>query len=537
MATVVLISLYDEFCIGLRYVASALGKAGHVAYLVNLKRYLKRAKAEDTLGLTEGYITQVSPFGEFFLNYPEPITAREKELFYDVLARLRPSVVGISVPSYHKALAASLSAEIKQRCADSGQPVFVVWGGVHPTVAPEECLDDADFICIGEGEHAFPELVSIVEKSPTAPHIAVENIWFKRNGEITRNEIRAPINSLDFLAFPQYDAAKEYLVDGDRTYHREEIRDSQILWNYKILTSRGCPFYCTFCIYSTLKARYPACKRLRRRSVENVIEELKAARRRNPLISIVEFEDDIFTINKSWLREFARQYAREIALPFWCYTHPLFCNAEILRLLKDCGIAYINMGIQSGSDRINRELYERKTTREQALRAARLIHEFDIPAIYDFITNNPYETEEDRRATLELLLDLPQPYEIHLGKLAFFPGTTMLRYLRERPPEAPLDESVYRFWNALYLLAAYSAGSRESLLAVLNDTYLRRNPALLWELLLTLARQRETIKDNSRLKEQTRALSEKLADLQRAYSAVTGKRSIRWLLRLANLVK
>jgi radical SAM superfamily enzyme YgiQ (UPF0313 family) len=89
------------------------------------------------------------------------------------------------------------------------------------------------------------------------------------------------------------------------------------------------------------------------------------------------------------------------------------------------GIAYITMGVQSGSDRINYEVFDRRTERKRVLAAMELIAKHDILANYDIITNNPYETDEDRMQTLTLLANIPGRFNLHMGKLAWFPGTTI----------------------------------------------------------------------------------------------------------------
>ncbi len=513
MGKMALISLYDEFCLGLRHVAGYLKGKGHDIIIIHFKRYVRQSR--ESLGSKEqgtthrsfedAYLVEVSPFGEFYMDYSIPYTQQELDLLLKVLSEGKIKYVGISVPSYHKKVAVELTRLIKKNLA-----LPVIWGGVHPTVAPMDCFDDegvVDFICLGEGERTIGEFIEALEEGEDISSRKIGGLWLRHNGKIVKSENRDVCQNLDELGFPLYDSDREFMIYENKIIHKEPLIDSQLYWMHKIMTSRGCPFSCSFCIYSTLRRDYEGLCKVRRRSPEHVIEELRRAKARMPQLMMVEFEDDIFTLQKPWLLEFAELYKKEIALPFWCYTYPVYVNDEYLSILKDMGIEYITMGIQSGSDRINREVFDRKTNRQTVLKAVELIAKHQIFPNYDIITNNPYETEVDRYQTLDFLTQIPGKFEFHLGKLAFFPGTTLTVRAEKEGMIGRCDEKTYEFWNALYLLARYNVADRETILKLTKDEFLRENPEVLWSALRQIATLE---KENEHLKDQIRQLSRQL---------------------------
>lgn len=524
---IALISLYDEYCLGVRSLAAYLTREGFVSYIINFKRHRVMPRNKAPIDVGSGYLTEVTPVGELYLCYPQPMSNKEMRLLLQLLSDIDPLVVGISVPSYYAGVAQELTTQIK-----TAKHKYVIWGGVHAIMVPEDCFQrGADFVCVGEGEEALTELVRLIYQGENPATIDLPGIWRRGNGdEIIRTPIRPLIADLDSLPFPQYDPAREFLIDDDRIYHRQPLTDSQIYWYYKIFSSRGCPYQCSFCLYSAVNERMAEWRRLRRRSVDSVIAEIQQIKRANPQMAMIEFEDDIFTINKKWLTEFAEKYPHAVGLPFWCYTHPKTCDKEMLELLKSAGIEYITMGIESGSDRINYEIFNRKVKREESLRAAELIYSSNIPANYDVITNNPFETEEDRLQTLDLLASIPGEYNLHLGKLAFFPGTSLWHRVKQEGINVSVDENLYRLWNALYLLAMFEPKSKSSLFLLSENTALRNNPQPLWDLLLTLAHQREKINSNY-------SLSKRVKFLEQELTALKNKKLVKAAVKVTDLLK
>lgn len=531
---VALISLYDEFCIGMRYIASQCTAKGHVATIINMKRYAKMERSQAGKDIGEGYLTIVCPRGDVFLDFSTDITQEEEDLLFKVLAEKKPDIVGFSVPSYHAHVAAKYTKLIKERFG-----IPVIWGGVHATVAIDDCFkSDADYVCVGEGEEIMSDLLALMAEGKSPREHPIQGLCVRQaDGTFVRPANRQPPHDLDQMPNPQYDPLREYLIEDGKLYHQEPLVFSQMHWTYKAITGRGCPYFCSFCVWSTIKRDMPETKKLRRRSPKHAIAELVAVRKSNPQIGMIEFEDDIFTVQKGWLEEFAPLYRDQVGLPFWCYTYPAFVNDENLAILKDMGIAYITMGVQSGSDRINYEVYERRTERTRVLAAMQLIAKHDILANYDIITNNPYEEDEDRLATLSLIANIPGRFNLHIGKLAWFPGTTITVRADKEGTRRSVDEQLYRFWNALYLMAQYRLGTEEELIAMTKDQHLKDNPSVLWSILARWGHYEEMMFRHEALERQRKDLEQANKQLRSDYDQLAGRRVVKLTTVLADSVK
>ncbi len=339
------------------------------------------------------------------------------------------ALVGITVMTPSVLLARLLTRHLR-RSLD----VPVIWGGVHPTLCPAESLADADLVCVGEGEQTIVELARRIADG--ADYTGVPGIGYRReDGEAVVNPPYPLQTNLDALPFPDYDFAEHYVLhEGEMLPFSQDLMHYYLTdlgsWAsgpvYGVLTTRGCPYSCTYCANDALGAIYPTWHKLRRRSPQNVIAEIQTVRRRLPLIEGIILRDDTFLANpEPYIAEFSRLYRREVNLPFRAYTTAQTATAAKLQPLVEAGLRYVIMGIQTGSKE-TQKLYRRNVSNQKMLAAARLIHRFReaIPRpMYDVITDNPYETDEDRYQTLRLIHQLPPPYRLSLFSLTFYPGT------------------------------------------------------------------------------------------------------------------
>jgi radical SAM superfamily enzyme YgiQ (UPF0313 family) len=188
----------------------------------------------------------------------------------------------------------------------------------------------------------------------------------------------------------------------------------------------------------------------------------------------IDFIDEVFAWDKDWTTRFMKRYKDEVALPFQCAQHPNMVDLEILEILRDSGLERVEIGVQSGSEKVRKEYFERHVSNRKLLQTARLVKQIGIVPFYDFIVDNPFETAEDKRAGLEFLLELPRPFHLHIFSLIFFPNTVITKkalaaglisrdqvegsaektfsqmFVTLRYPRPPHDQ----FWIALYSLAS-----------------------------------------------------------------------------------
>jgi radical SAM superfamily enzyme YgiQ (UPF0313 family) len=221
---------------------------------------------------------------------------------------------------------------------------------------------------------------------------------------------------------------------------------------YNIISSRGCPFSCSYCCNSLLSKLYET-KKVRKRSPHNVIAELREVAVQFPDLILINIHDDCFLAqSKEWHQEFARDYKRWIARPFIVRSTPLHLTEEKVAILKAAGLAWVTMGLQSGSERINKGIYQRNVSNEQFLKATSLAKQFGVSGYYDVILDNPFEEEDDVIHTLRVLEKIPKPFQLQLFTLTFYKGTDLYLMMRDRKGEsADLEIQNYFHYRPTFL--------------------------------------------------------------------------------------
>jgi len=502
---VVLVTLYDHYCLGARLLVSNLVSRGHDAYLLMLKRFSTRGfrlsdpsemKECRTIMEKSGNLPVLEFHGDYdvMCPYPAPITDAERELFFDKLRQLEPEVVGFSLTSVLMPVAKDLTLEVKRRLP--GGPV--VWGGIHTILGPEDGVGYADAICTGEADECLPAWLEDPGRTD------VKGFWFCQDGSVVRNPRGDLPQDLDRLPFPSYgDRSREFMIEDERI----QFTAPRAYGEYIFMTQRGCPFKCTYCLHAKTRDLFPRGRYMRRRSVDNVLDEVEAARSRFRFEAVV-FIDDVFMIDRRWMEEFCHKFrARLPGFRFGAYGHHQFTDREMLEDLRAAGCFFTGIGIQSGSPYINEHVYGRKDRPEEVIEFAEMVREAGIDkVIYDLLTNSRYEREEDCRATLDLLCRLPKPLKISIKKIQNYPGSA---YSELRLPEGGMDEQGFRFYNLLYLLAAQPEVEPAFVRRLASRRDLREDPEPLERLVGPMARANERARD---IEEQMVRLERDLAE-------------------------
>lgn len=416
---IVLISPYGGITnLGIRYLASNLRKKNYSVKLVFLPERL--GKRGDFDNVNSSYSSKV----------------------LKNLGRIchKADLVGISVmtPYFKKAVELTKFLKIQVKAP-------IVWGGIHPTVEPQESLEYADFICLGEGEEALLELVEKMRMKKDIKKTL--NFWFKEKNKTIINPLRKLKQDLDILPFPDYEINEHYILDENKIVKLNKnllqeylpfFSDKRVekLIAYPIFCTRGCPHGCSYCCNNALRSIYKGQRYIRRRSVENIILELEEVKRKFPFIKSIRIEDDSFLVgSEQEIIDFARKYKEKINLPFICLTSPVNISKAKIKNLVEAGMIGIQMGIQSGSDSLNKEVFNRPIPAKQILKAATIINKYKNklnPPRYDIITDNPFESEKDLVKTIRILSRIPGKYILNLYSLVFYPGTDLFKRVSNR---------------------------------------------------------------------------------------------------------
>lgn len=286
----------------------------------------------------------------------------------------------------------------------------IVAGNIHITSVPEEALkvEFLDAVVRGEGEYAFADLLDSLCDGGIRPDI--ENLGVRENGEVRLNPLRPLIEDLDTLPIP------------DKTlYEKLPVSPTDI---YGIMASRGCPFNCSYCNNNVMKRLYGLKGYVRKRSVDSVIDELKFGMSKYGSLR-VSFFDELFGFDNKWMEEFTEKYCRDIALPYIACTNPHIVDEHYAKLLAESGCKRIDIGVQTVNQEKRRDIYHRKETNEQILRAFHLLKKHGITAGAENIINFPTENESDLLEMAHFYNEV-RPDILKFFWLRYFPGTEII---------------------------------------------------------------------------------------------------------------
>jgi radical SAM superfamily enzyme YgiQ (UPF0313 family) len=315
-----------------------------------------------------------------------------REKISDKIKKIKPDVIAYSVRTGFHRYYIDLNKKLKEQFN-----FFSVFGGPHATFFPEMIEEKGvDCVGIGECDEAFIDLLNRLEKKQS--YVDTKNFWFNIRGKIKQNPLRELEQNLDNLPFPDRELLNDF----------KEIRFSKI---HNFIASRGCPFNCSYCFNHQLKKMYDGQKYVRRRSVDNVMAEIKQVAGKYKL-KRVHFEDDTFNMDKEWLKEFASKYPQ---IPFKCNVRCNLVDEEIVQLLKQANCISVTFAIEAGNDRIRNEILHRNMDKEQMINCAKLLKKYKIKFLTENILANPTSTLSDDIETLDMnLICRPDYPTVHI---------------------------------------------------------------------------------------------------------------------------
>jgi anaerobic magnesium-protoporphyrin IX monomethyl ester cyclase len=289
----------------------------------------------------------------------------------------------------------------------------IICGGSHPTFASEEVINEPsiNMLCVGEGEYALLEVLERMESKSDLS--TIPNIWVKNEkGTVFRNGTRELIHDLDTLPFPD----------------REIVPFQDIITNCNtepvFMSSRGCPYNCTFCSNSAMKRLYSGKGRyVRQRSPENVIREIGELKDRYRFTGL-NFYDECFGYNRHWLKSFCDMYKSEIDYPFGCFIRAETMDRETFHMMRQAGLALIYLGIESGNEELRRKVMNRQVSDERIIRACRDAQAEGIQVWTYNIVGIPGETIDTIGQAMELNR-VVNPHFVSVSIYQPLPGTKL----------------------------------------------------------------------------------------------------------------
>jgi anaerobic magnesium-protoporphyrin IX monomethyl ester cyclase len=324
------------------------------------------------------------------------------------VGRFKPDLVGISVNIVTAKSGATLSKLIKAR---TGLPVCI--GGPFASSMPEKALElsSADIACIGEGEYTMLEICKGKKLS------LIDGIAYKKGRLIVRNKPRSLIEDLDVLPYPAYD-----LLPPLRFY-KSRARRTPV---GAIITSRGCPYHCTYCNSSVFG------KRFRARSAGNVIGEIDLLVKKHSIRQL-DILDDNFTLDVKRADNILGMIIKN--------NYPILINLQngiradrltkklVVRMRK-AGVFKVGIGIESGDERVQKWI-KKSLDLKDVVKSIGWFRSQNIITVGFFILGFPFDDEESVNHTIDFALKA-NPSMANFSILLPFPGTEVYEYLKQK---------------------------------------------------------------------------------------------------------
>ncbi len=308
-----------------------------------------------------------------------------------VVSEVDPQLVAFTAVSTQFPFVSAAAQRLKQRWPNK----FFVLGGAHASLRPDEAMQSAfDAVCVGEGEMAAAELAGCLD-SRRVPR-GIPNLWIRQaGGSVEKNPTRDFVSDLEQLPFPDREMWQDWVM-ARRMSHQV------------ILPSRGCPYNCSYCSNHALR-KLAGGKYVRLRQPASILRELRELVEQYRETTDVYLQSETIAVNPKWLEELADQIRafnseREQPLSFACNFRVArqFLKEEVFAALERANVRTIEIGLESGSERLRREVLRRNYSNEEFFQAVALSRRHGMRVnVYNMI-GLPGETLADYWQTVEV---------------------------------------------------------------------------------------------------------------------------------------
>jgi len=313
------------------------------------------------------------------------------DAFGDRVREYAPDFIGISILTTEYSDVLDITA---RKIKEINRNTFVIAGGVHVTTNYKMVMKnaDVDYAVRGEGEYVLPALLKYLMGQGNLP---AEGLAYRRDGkEIVQK--RAIVEDISKLPWPAYDLVdlRAYLVKKTRPAPTNPPAYPSLM----MVPTRGCPFGCSFCQVDEISG-----KKVRARDPEDVVDELIFLKKKYGIRSIVFFTDNLLMGEKDFARKlFKRMIEKKLGLKWIMPGTALFLlTDEMLDLMKASGCVGLNIAIESGNERVLREIVNKPI--KDLSKVPEIIKKIKDRGMYclaNFIIGLPGETWDEIRDTI-----------------------------------------------------------------------------------------------------------------------------------------
>lgn len=416
---------------------------------------------------------------------------RETPLNKSFIDRVKDAdVIGVSCMSVFSPLVIRFIKEIKAK----NPSCYIVWGGSHAIMDPDDCLKYADAVCVGqEGEKIFVELI---DKFHSPEREKINGFWFKNGADLIKNPQSALLTPEELDSFPYQDFSNEVMYVDSETMKPTDRKTYLNVQGTKYTTiwSIGCPYQCSYCGNTKFLENDIKYARARYQKPETIIDELIQFIGKYDFISFIEFQDDnFFLIKDEDILQFAKLYKEHIGIPFFIpgIFPGVIRDETILDALIDAGMAKARMGIQSGSQK-TLKMFQRPTRHDKIVETANMLiskHPKLSPPFFDIIIDIPTEDDKDKEETISLLQSLKRPFFLYIYSLRVIPNTNLFEYSQQHPEMdfLPIQESYGYTFDKKYSLQLHliALGASHKIVNWISKGVSKTHPTLPFVLVFT----------------------------------------------------
>ena len=478
MSRVLFMTAYDEFALGIRSLGAYLDKNGHESHLCFFKDF-KVKTSPYLLENPRNYQTihAVNVEGMFTCAGVDanPWTEDEEKLFFDFVQKVRPDIICVSIRNFIDDEMSNLFRKVRRIYPNA----TYVAGGFGPTFIPEKYLNVFDFVTRGEGEETILEIADAVDRKQQETIKTFKNISYVKDSECIHNPLRPLIDDLDQLPYPKLAAEGNcyFIEDGSMTYDDRAK-------TYSLLVGRGCPNRCSYCCAGEWRSMYRTCdvkvKPYRQRSLDAVLREVRRAGEYG--FKILNIADSFLAITTDEQRRLFSEI-KKYDMRFSVQFHPEMTLKEpdIVHFAHECGLRTTVVGVQHGSERFSRKIYNRSNSNSRILEWARLASSLpQVEVQYHFITGNPLETDQDFEEQLDFIRTLREDPKIRIDELSFnmlklFPNTSLTTCIHEQGLQQSMEDAIYKASLSILRLSL----DDEEFSDIYRDSYYKRHPFFL----------------------------------------------------------
>ena len=381
-----------------------------------------------------------------------------RQEFLDKVKEHNPDIIGFTIRTSAFAFAKEIVGWLDEALPD----IYVIAGGYHSSLAPDEVIDTKgiDAVCIGEGEFVCRDFLNYYSEH-NEPNLKADSFWVKTaDGTVYKNDVRPYITDLDTLPFPDLN-----LFDYSKLKSNVQQNTAEVI------ISRGCLYSCTYCANAQLRNIYPDKSGYTRfRSPENAIALLERVLERDPKIKNLSFNDAILNVYEEWFYEFTALYKERINKKYTCNLRFNHLDERMAKELADSGCYLVTIGLENGNEEYRTKYLKRTMNNDHIVKVSKLLRSVGIIVYTYNLIGLPYETLELTLETVKLNARMHTD-SIVLSPFFPYPATELKKIAEDggfidptvdptdpvqlRLPEYPRSDILYANYSFLGLIKKY----------------------------------------------------------------------------------